>query len=426
MKLRRLAIVLASMATLTLLVSITSACQQQAAAPASQPTASKVAPKATTAVNIALFTPLTGSQVDLGTMSRNAAQMAVDDINAQGGIKSLGGAKVNLVVADITSDAAQVPTVVERTVSQNNISDAVGCGISQFTLSALPVMEKKGVPMVTSSIADNITQQGYKDIFQIAPKGSAFGKMQIDFLSFLKKKYNIPTDKLGFIYENTAYGTSTASGLRKIAEQQGYKVVFDQSYPAGFSDASPLVTALRSSGADAVFPVSYTQDATLIVTTMHQMKYLPVMIGGGAGFIWPDIYKSLGDKVNGIFSVGSWSWDSKNITSDPQRVDITKRYKDKFGTYMPEQAGEHYAAVWLIKDALEAAGSADPAKVRDAMAKLNITTGPAALMQPGVIKFDENGMSTQVSPTMIQWQKGEPRTVYPENVQNVDVVWPIK
>ncbi len=426
MKQHRSLVLLATLAVLALFVVATSACQQQAAAPASQPAAPKDAPKAAEPVNIGLWVALTGSQVDLGTMSRNGAQLAVDDINAQGGIKALGGAKVNLVVADVTSDAAQVPTVIERILSQNKIAGAVGCGASQFTLSALPVMEKRGVPMITSSISDDITKQGYKNVFQVAPKGSVFGATQVEFLSFLKKKYSIPVDKVGFIYENTAYGTSTAGGLRKIAEQQGYKIVIDQSYPAGFSDAAPLVTAVKSAGAEAIFPVSYTVDGTLIVTTMHQMNYLPVMIGGGAAFIWPDIQKSLGDKVNGIFSVGSWSWDSKNITSDPQKVDVTKRYKEKYGTYMPEQAGEHYAAVWVLKEALESAASADPAKVRETLSKIKIISGLATMMQPGVVQFDETGMSREVFPTMIQWQKGEPHTVYPEKAQNVEVVWPIR
>lgn len=422
-------ITLVLLGALVLIASV--ACQSPA--PAAAPKAEAPKTQATSApaaqaetVNLGLWVPLTGAQVDLGTMGRNGAQMAVDDINAQGGIKALGGAKLNLVVADITSDAAQVPTVVERTLSQSKISGAVGCGASQFTLATLPIMEKRGVPMVTSSISDDITKQGYKNIFQIAPKGSMFGKMQVEFLTFLKNKYNVPVEKVGFIYENTAYGTSTAGGLRKIAEEQGYNVVIDQSYPAGFSDASPLVTAVRSAGADVIFPVSYTVDGTLIVTTMHQMDYLPVVVGGGAAFIWPDIQKSLGDKVDGIFSVGSWSWDSKNITSDPQKVDVTKRYKEKFGTYMPEQAGEHYAAVWVLKEGLEAAASSDPVKVRDALADIKITTGPASMMQPGVIDFDDTGFSTHVSPTMIQWQDGEPRTVYPEEVQNEEVVWPIR
>jgi len=377
-------------------------------------------------VQIALFAMLSGPGVDMGKMSRDGAEMAAEDINASGGIKALGGAKIKLVVADVTSNAAQGPSVMERTLSTGKISAAVGCGASQMTLTCLPVIEKSQVPLLTSSISDKITQQGYKYVFEICPKGSQFGATQVKFLTYLKNKYNLPIKQVGFVYENTAYGTSTAGGLKETALKEGYKIGLFEAYDAKFTDASPLVTKIKASGVDVIFPVSYTTDAELIISTMQAMRVNPLVIGGGAGFIWPDIYKSLGDRINGVFSVGSWSWDSKNIMSDPQRKTVVERYKKRFGTFMPEQAGEHYAMIWTLKDAIEKARSTDPKKIRDAMASIEITRGLAAIMQPGKIKFDKTGWNLYVHPTMIQWQRGEPRTVYPEEDATNDVVWPIK
>jgi branched-chain amino acid transport system substrate-binding protein len=333
---------------------------------------------------------------------------------------------MKLVIADVTSNVAQGPSVVERILSTQKISGAVGMGMSQMTLSCLPVLEKAQVPLTTSSISDTITSQGYKYVFQIAPKGSHFGATQVQFLTYLKNKYKFPITKVGFVYENTAYGTSTAGGLKSTAEKEGYKIGLFEAYDAKFTDASPLVTKIKASGVEVIFPVSYTTDAELIISTMQAMRVNPMLIGGGAGFIWPDIYKSLGDKINGVFSVGSWSWDSKNIMSDAYRKSVVERYRKRFGTFMPEQAGEHYAMVWTLKEALEAAKSTDPKKVREALASMEITSGPAALMQPGKIKFDEKGWNKYVYPTMIQWQKGDPRTVYPEEAATNDVVWPVK
>jgi len=377
-------------------------------------------------VQIALFAMLSGSGVDMGKMSRDGAEMAAEDINASGGIKALGGTKIKLVVADVTSNAAQGPSVMERTLSTGKISAAVGCGASQMTLTCLPVIEKSQVPLLTSSISDKITQQGYKYVFEICPKGSQFGATQVKFLTYLKNKYSLPIKQVGFVYENTAYGTSTAGGLKETALKEGYKIGLFEAYDAKFTDASPLVTKIKASGVDVIFPVSYTTDAELIISTMQAMRVNPLVIGGGAGFIWPDIYKSLGDRINGVFSVGSWSWDSKNIMSDPQRKTVVERYKKRFGTFMPEQAGEHYAMIWTLKDAIEKARSTDPKKIRDAMASIEITRGLAAIMQPGKIKFDKTGWNLYVHPTMIQWQRGEPRTVYPEEDATNDVVWPIK
>jgi branched-chain amino acid transport system substrate-binding protein len=288
------------------------------------------------------------------------------------------------------------------------------------------VIEKSKIPLITSSISDKITQQGYKYVFEICPKGSQFGATQVKFLTYLKKKYDIPIHKLGFVYENTAYGTSTAGGLKETATKEGYTIALFEAYDAKFTDASPLVTKIKASGVDVIFPVSYTTDAELIISTMQAMRVNPLVIGGGAGFIWPDIYKSLGDRINGVFSVGSWSWDSKNIMSDRQRKSAVERYKKRFGTFMPEQAGEHYAMVWTLKEAIERARSADPQRIRDALASIEIVRGPAGFMQPGKIKFDQTGWNSYVHPTMIQWQRGEPRTVYPEEDATNDVIWPIK
>ena len=377
-------------------------------------------------VQVALFVMLSGPGVDLGKMSRDGAEMAAEDINGSGGIKALGGAKIKLIVADVTSNAAQAPSVTERTLSTGKISGAIGYGASQMTLTSLPVIEKSQIPLVTSSISDKITQQGYKYVFEICPKGSHFGATQVLFLSYLRKKYNLPIKQIGFVYENTAYGTSTAEGLKQTALKEGYKIGLFEAYDAKFTDASPLVTKIKASGVDVIFPVSYTTDAELIISTMQAMRVTPLVIGGGAGFIWPDIYKSLGEKINGVFSVGSWSWDSKNIMSDPQRRSVVERYKKRFGTFMPEQAGEHYAMVWTLKEAIEKARSTDPKKIRDALSSIEITRGPAALMQPGRIKFNETGWNLYVHPTMIQWQKGEPRTVYPEEDATHEVIWPVK
>jgi branched-chain amino acid transport system substrate-binding protein len=377
-------------------------------------------------VEIGLFVCLSGPAVDLGTMGRDGAVLAAEDVNNMGGIKALGGAKMKLVVADVTSTPAQGPSVTERIISTQKLSGAVGYGMSQMTLTCLPVLEKAQVPLITSSISDKITEQGYKYVFEICPKGSHFGASQVKFLTYLKEKYKFPIHKVGFVYENTAYGTSTAGGLKETAIKEKYNIGLFEAYDAKFTDASPLITKIKASGVDVIFPVSYTTDAELIISTMYAMRVHPMVIGGGAGFIWPDIYKSLGDKINGVFSTGSWSWDSKNIMSDPQRKSVVERYKKRFGTFMPEQAGEHYAAVWVLKEALEKAASTDPKKVREALADIEISTGLAGLMQPGKIKFNSAGWNIYVYPTMIQWQRGEPRTVYPEAAATNNVIWPIR
>ena len=149
-----------------------------------------------------------------------------------------------------------------------------------------------------------------------------------------------------------------------------------------------------------------------------------LLIGGGAGFIWPPIGQSLGAKVDGLTSVASWNLDSKNVKDDPKLEGVTERYLKSFGTFMPEQAGEAYAGISVLAAAIEAAGSDDPAKVRDTLAKIHVTGGSGAMMQPGEVEFDANGANTRVFPVMIQWQGGVPRTVFPESAATATVMKP--
>jgi branched-chain amino acid transport system substrate-binding protein len=190
--------------------------------------------------------------------------------------------------------------------------------------------------------------------------------------------------------------------------------VLFEAYPHGFTDASSLVTKIKASKAQALFPVAYTTDAKLIINTMKQMNVSPVIIGGGAGFLWPAFSAEMGSAVNGFVSVASWNWDSKNISSVPERASITERYEKKFNTYMTEHAGPSYVIIRMIAEAVEQAKSTDPEKLRAALASFNDSGMVGGLMQPGVTKIDATGWNSQVHPVMIQWQDDKPRTIFPE------------
>jgi branched-chain amino acid transport system substrate-binding protein len=365
-------------------------------------------------INVAFLNPLSGSNVDAGQQDLNAAELAIADINAAGGIKALGGAKLKLIVVDTTSDPKNAASVAERVFSTEKIAGGVGTGISGLTLPILPIAEKARVPMITNSINDQITAQGYKFTFQVTPKGSQFGNTQVAFMKWLNDKYKLGIKDIAVVYENSGYGTSTADGIKDIAAKAGLNIVLFEAYPRGFTDASPLVTKIKASGAGALFPIAYTTDAKLIINTMKAMKVSPVIIGGGAGFLWPAFATEMGASVNGFVSVASWNWDSKSVTNNPKLATIPERYEARFKSFMTEHAGPTYTGYLMLAEAMEKAKSADPLKVRDALASFDTKDGIGGFMQPGNIKMDANGWNASVHPVMIQWQDGKPRTIFPE------------
>jgi branched-chain amino acid transport system substrate-binding protein len=201
--------------------------------------------------------------------------------------------------------------------------------------------------------------------------------------------------------------------------------VYDQSYQASSSDLSALIVGLQKSGAEVLFPTSYTQDAKLIFNTCVQYNYYPLIVGGGAGLLYPAFAADLGDAVNGILSTSSHNYDAKTIRDNPTYHDIGERFEKRFGYFMPEQGVSAFNAVLMISMALEATGSTDGPKVRDAIRAINTTT----LTPGGHMKFNAEGWNTAGVAVMNQWQKdpdGKYRlhAVYPPSERTVDFFLP--
>lgn len=372
-------------------------------------------------VNIVVLATISGDLSEVGILGQRGAEMAVEHINADGGIKALGGAKINLIVGDVTSDYSNSINVAQRLLSQHDLSGIVIAGVSGMNKAVAPVLERAEVPFVTGAIADDLTELNYRYVFRICPEGSAFGHMQVEFSQYLLEEEG-GASKVGIIYENTDYGQSTAGGVAELCAEYNIPVAINESYPKDFTDATPLVSKLKSSGAEVLFPVSYTKDAALIFGTMQSLGYNPMIIGGGAGFIWPEFYKTLGSLANGVSSVGSWVWDTKNITNNPALVKVTEEWEEKYGDFMGEIAGEMYAAVYCLKEAMEECGSSDPKEIRNALAEIKITEGGATLMQPGIVEFDENGNNIHVRPVMGQWwEDGKLHSIYPREFTDNEI-----
>lgn len=360
-------------------------------------------------VNIAVLYPQTGDFARFGQACVKAAELARDDINAAGGIKSLGGAKVKLVLEDITSDPTTVRTVTERVLTNNKVACASGDYASTLTLVSTEVTERLGIPWLTGSIADTLTSRGFKNVFEVSPKASQFGSAQMDFFAEVFGQGG-RTPRVAVVYENTDYGTSTSKGLKDGATAHKFDLVLFESYSARFTDATPLLTKIRDAKPDVVFPVSYLGDAIQIIKGLHALNVKAAVVGGGAGYLVPEFSQQAGKDAEGLFSVASWNWDIACKGVD----DFSRRYQERTGEFLMEHAGEQYAIMWVAAQAIEKAASADPQKVRAALSSLQLTNGDKGATMPGcAIKFDATGWNSAVHPVMIQWQGGSPRTVWP-------------
>lgn len=366
-------------------------------------------------INVGVVLPLSGPNAQFGINSRNGIQLVADEINEAGGIQSMGGAPINLVIADSTSNPTQAATVAQRMMSQDRVVAVLGAFASSLTLAISEVTERRGIPLLTMSFSDEITGRGFKNVFQIVSTGSQLGQATFDYTVALSEKAGDSLERIAIMYEDTAYGTSQSVGLREAAKAAGIEIVMDEAYPLGITDVSPLINQLRRSDAQVVFPVSYLNDSLLIVRTMRQQGVEIPTIGGAAGYIIPDFREGLGDLADDVLSISPAAYD--------QAPEFTERFRERFGYFMVHEAQEHAACMGCLHLALEATGEADPAAVREALATGVFDRGWATVMSGGRVEFDEMGRNPHASPLMVQWRGQELVTVYPDEFAKGEVVW---
>jgi len=367
--------------------------------------------RAAEAVNIGALYPVTGNFAQIGQGCVNAAKLAVQMVNDGGGIKSLGGAKLNLIISDVQSDTTVTRTETDRLISGYKLSAIHGCFASALTLIASEVAERAKVPLLTGSSSDQLNK-GRHYTFTPFARASQFAQAQLQMAKLVSDN-----PKVAVVFENTAFGTATSNGLREQAPEAGAEIVLFEPYSAGLTDAGPLINKVKASGANMLFPVSYLNDLILIIRTIKQVGLEIAINGGSGGFVIPDFYKNVGTLADGLLGVAHWNHD---IDANAQKVN--EAYKSQYGEFLFEYAGGLVAQTFMIADALERAASTDPQKLRDSLASLDASEGYAAMCPGGRVKFGPDGKNIYAHPVGVQWQHGDLATVFPKEDARAPIV----
>ncbi|MGW8186495.1 MAG: ABC transporter substrate-binding protein [Desulfobacterales bacterium] len=374
-------------------------------------------------VRIGNIIPLSGPSASVGQQGRNAREMAVEEINAAGGIKSLGGAKLEMLYADSESKPEKGVAEAERMINTEKVHLLTGCWNSAVTYPTTAVAERYGIPFVVPvSVADKITEQGFKTVFRIAAKDSWWTRDQFAFLKDMQEEFKTEIKTLAFVYENGDWGKGFAGQWRALAEKNGYKIVLDEPYPSTATDLSPVVQKIRRARPDVLMLVSNAADAILLTNTLADYKVkLKAIIASGGGHADPSFLKATGDNARYLFDIVEWETD----VNKPGVKEINEKFKARYGYNLAGESVDAYIAMYVIKDALERAGSLDPVKIREALAKTNLRSGPAMIASYDAIEFDATGQNKHAALSIVQindlgngleritvWPKGARRAGY--------------
>ena len=388
--------------------------------------AANVSAQGARTVKLGTVVPLSGPWAAIGLNIKAGADFAIDDVNSAGGIKSLGGAKLELVAADAEDSVEKAKNAAQRLLAQEpNLVGGLGDALSGMTLVVTELTERAELPWLTQTFADALTERGFKYLFEMVPVASMQGQLALPtVLELAKLTGNAPKTVAVVADTNQAIQVMVKTWREGGFDKAGLKVLSEKSYTPPISDATELIASLRRGKPDVLFLMpSSLPDLKLLLDKLTELglgrDVLPTFaVAGPSGT--PELLNLAGAKnLENFFSINS-NWPGK------RHQELVARFKAKTGRpWMTSQSIDGYGQVMIYREALEKAGAADRKKVADVIRRMDSTTGAADYFS-GPLKWDERGRRVGAGLVIAQWQGGQPVAVYPPAVATAKPVWPGK
>ena len=377
-------------------------------------------------VKIALIAPVSGPMARQGDLMRKGAELAIEDINAAGGIKALGGAKLSLMVEDAGDKVETAKNAAQRLVANRaGVVAGTGAWSSSLTLAVTEVTERAELPWLTLSYADQITSRGFKYVVQTVPVASQLALNSMPtVLDMAQAASGKRPTKVAIISDSTAASQAFVTPLRDGGFQKlGVTVVSDDVFTPPLTDATAMIQKLRATRPDfLLFYSTSFPDAKLVLNKMNEFGLgkgkLPA-VTVGVQLASPEILKAVGPELLEGLVVVAPNWPSK--AQEAALPGLTRRSGEP---WLGQDTISTYGDVWLIKDALERAGSTDGAKLMAALRATNRSDGPADYYLGDRLAFDDNGRRVGGAVGLVQWQAGLPYLIWPKEDAVRTPLWP--
>ncbi len=342
-------------------------------------------------VKVGMLMSLTGLFARGGTNELYGSELAVKHINESGGIKSLGGAKIKLVVIDVGDNVERAKNAAQRMVAENpDMVAASGAVISSFTLAATEVTERANLPLLTLSYSDQITARGFKYVFQTSATGETQARKAMPELMKLAESAGVKPKTVGIIMDNTAANYAFVKPMKEggIFKDLGLQIVLEEVFTPPLQDATSIVQKLRAARPDVLMLLSIAvSDSRLLLEKINEFGLgqgrIP-MISNGSGITEPNILDTMDKKlVQGLMTVSA---NHGGKGQEKLAEEMKTLYKEPWVQQGPVSG---YGTLMIIKEALEKAGKADREAVAKALREMDLTSGPADYFPGKRVKFDE-------------------------------------
>lgn len=372
-------------------------------------------------VTLGEVTDFSGVASVYGTPENQGAQIAVDQINAAGGIKNLGGAQLAIKKYDTASSPDKGPTEATAAVG-DKVAAVFGGEISDTVLAGINVTERAGVPWVdTGGIADEIHTRGYKTVFMVDHTTTQFLQDYVNVIKQAESQLNMSSPSVAIAYSQSSYGQGFYDAFNKINKTENLKVVTQFGYPLSTTDFSSVAARLAASSADIIFDMGYPADglalARLFATKFKVKAKMVIAAGSDAA----DVVSQLHNQANGVILIADLDNTTKNLPDSYKT--FYDAYQAKYHAVPNSQAMCGYIAVQFIAAAMEAAKSSEPSAIAAALPKVTLTQTTGNIYpSPTTLSFASDGSLAEAPFYAAQVIGGKAQVVYPADVAQAQMI----
>lgn len=385
------------------------------------------APVSAQTLKIGAPQPMTGPDAPFGDKFKKAYGMAVEEINAAGGVN---GKKLEVVIEDHMAKNALAATVAEKLITQEKVLVLTGGRASGQAMEVASVAHRLKTPyLVDHPSADMITTKGFEWVFRNNPTGSIYPAA---FNSFITEYKDAMPKSAAVVYDNTLFGKTIGTAAMKFLKSKGVAIVADEAYPVNTLDFKPIMTKVKGTNPDFMLMVAVaTTDAILLTRHAKEMGVAPrAFVGFGGGFGVADFASQLGPLAQNVFSSAAWSGNP----NDKRTKAFYEKFHSKYGIWPHEHEVEGYAAIYILADALKRAKltgnlEADRDEIRKALLATDMDTvfGKVkfgAWTGPTGDPFTNQNIYSPEHSVLAQWRDGQLLNVWPKAVAETALVFP--
>lgn len=368
------------------------------------------------AIKIGILQPVTGALSQDGEYGRLGAEIAINEINNGGGIRSMGGARLQMVFGDARSNPEGGTQEVER-MQAEGVAAIVGGFASPIVLASSQAASRYDIPYICDvGVSDQIVSRGLKNTFRFGPGFGTVTSAALDNLVRLNDAAGKPARTVVVVHEDGLFGAGMARLMQNELPKRGFEILETIAHPTPSRDMSNVALRIRALNPDLVIPSSYYSEFVLLARTMQQQRIRPkgvyaVLNGAASNFRF---VREFADAANLVMDCNHWADPRKPKTAQ------VKALAEQGGRFWLYNTPLNYSCVRLLADAIERAGSADRGRI---IAALESSTFSDHIMPYGPTRF-VNGQNQGAQPVNTQVQSGDIKVIFPTDFADARPIFP--